>query len=211
MKFFSYPELTMNIATLSDILKSVAFLEAHFDTDLALVTGNRRHKLSIDGLKTKSTESADIPNDHYFKQSNGELIITARPVTSPQFCSLLMLIWLFTLFTIWFLFNHAHLVGAQYIPAVLQLALSVVLIVLGGYLSTLVMGRKRFKVSNGALIVKATGAKNKVIKLDDVWGAAKVARRTYLLTKSGAICLGYNLPRKYSIAIHDWFAKSINK
>tara|TARA_B100001059_G_scaffold235105_1_gene279707 strand:+ start:16902 stop:17936 length:1035 start_codon:yes stop_codon:yes gene_type:complete len=212
MKFFSYPELTMNMATLSDILKSVAFLEAHFDTDLALVAGNRRHKLSIDGLKTNSTESADIPNDRYFKQSNsGELIITARPVTSPQFCSLIMLIWLFTLFTIWFLFNHAHLVGAQYLPAALQSVLSVVLIVLGGYFSTIIMGRKRFKVSNGDLIVKAIGAKNKVIKRDDVWGAAKVARRTYLLTKSGAICLGYNLPRKYSIAIHDWFAKSINK
>ncbi|MEL0656785.1 hypothetical protein V6257_17320 [Pseudoalteromonas issachenkonii] len=51
---------------------------------MALVAGNRRHKLSIDGLNTKSTESADIPNDHYLKQSNGgELIITARPVTSP--------------------------------------------------------------------------------------------------------------------------------
>ncbi|MBE3674046.1 hypothetical protein PPAR_a2156 [Pseudoalteromonas paragorgicola KMM 3548] len=211
MKFFSYPELTMNIATLSDILKSVAFLEAHFDTDLALVAGNRRHKLSIDGLKTKSTESADIPNDRYLKISNKvELIITAKPVTSPQFCSLLMLIWLFTLFTVWFLFNHADLVGAQYLTAVLQSALSVILIMIGGYLSTLVMGRKKFSVSNGDLIVKATGAKNKVIKLNDVWGAANVARRTYLLTKSGAICLGYNSPRKYSIAIHDWFAKSID-
>ncbi|WP_158522940.1 hypothetical protein [Pseudoalteromonas arctica] len=122
-----------------------------------------------------------------------------------------MLIWLFTLFTIWFLFNHEHLVGAQYLPAFVQSVLSVILIVLGGYLSTLVMGRKRFKVSNEALIIKATGAKNKVIKLDDVWDAAKIARRTYLLTKSGAIYLDYNLPRKYSITIHNWFAKSINK
>ncbi|XQF90255.1 hypothetical protein ACOBV8_17980 [Pseudoalteromonas espejiana] len=120
---------------------------------------------------------------------------------------------MFTLSTIWFLFNHVHLVGAQYLPAVSTVIFIGSTHCVRGYLSTLVMGRKKFSVSNGDLIVKATGAKNKVIKLNEVWGAAKVARRTYLLTKSGAICLGYNLPENtvspymiglQNLSMHRW-------
>lgn len=206
LTFFSHPKLTLTIATFSDLLKTIAFFEAHFDTNIALLIGNNRHKFTPAGLMEKG-KPTPLPQDGLVRQTGvAQLSVKGHP----------LVIWMINipilsvaLLGIWMLHFQEEMFRQVYIPPFYQYALSACLIALSLGFVAFIRGACLLTVENDMLTISKKGCRTKHFKLADVWGVSQVTNVTYLLTKNGAEKLAYKLPDKHNFAIHSWLTQFI--
>ncbi|QYK13548.1 hypothetical protein K0I63_03260 [Shewanella rhizosphaerae] len=206
LKFYCHPEWHLTIRNLSTMINVVMFFEKHFDTDLALVIQDRRHKFSTKGLLRDHKPTA-LPNDDLVRESSfQQLTLGGMPASSLKF-------WLFAantigiaFFIVIFVLFFSESIFTPYVSMPIQYALSVLLI---GFFSWIFFYRSsgvKLKIYNDKLIVKHGVFTRKTYKLSDVIGVVNMTRNTYLVTRLGAECLAFKLPTKHSYAIHSWLA-----
>jgi hypothetical protein len=207
LTLFSHTKMRIQMSSFSQLLEVVAFFEDNFDTELAMVIDNHRHKFSTQGLMDNFKPTPLPKGNRVWESGLQQLSIGGQSRTSLGFWIVNSVIWAWSLGCIALLHSQEKILLAVLLPPIWQTLISLALLVFTVWFGIYLTGANKLTIANDTLTVTRAGLKTKQYKLSDVWGVAKVTRVTELLTRKGAVPLSSGLSREHSFAVHSWLAQ----